>query len=484
MGLIYHNENSFTIGGLAQPPAYPGDPIDAYVVKLGNAAKFLGVFIGQNPPSSGLVQLSKPTVQYSTIPGNFGFSMDVDTGAYSGTFISSNPYYTVTPSTFNVSFPTYFDTVTMSFTIQPIPNRRDININAIPLQLARPGFNLSYKIFYKNVGTDILPNGVILFKKDPRVNFVSAVPPINATSGDTLKWNYNNFKPFDTASITVNMQVQTPPSVNNNDTLSFAAIITPVAGDLTPSDDTAFVKQVVIGSYDPNDKSENLAGKMTLQQVANSSYINYLIRFQNTGTDTAFNIAVRDTLDAKLDWSSIQMIAASHSYQIQINNQNRISWLFNNIQLPDSNRNEPRSHGFIAYRIKPKNNLLVGDTIKNSASIYFDYNLPVQTNRQATVVMNNVITGINNLQNRSEAMLLSPNPADNEVWISIKDRVYGNTTITVSEISGRRVYQENLGRIDLSNFNKKINLKSVAPGTYIVGVFADNKFYVQKLIIQ
>ena len=484
MGLIYHSENSFTIGGLAQPPSYPSDPIDAYVVKLGNAAKFSGMFIGQNPPTGGLVQLSKPGAQYSTIPGAFGFSMDVDTGAYSGNFTLSNPYYTVTPSTFNAVFPTYFDTLTMMFTIQAIPGRRDININAVPLNPARPGFNLTYKLFYKNIGTDIVTNGAIVFKKDSRLNFISAIPAVSSTIGDTLKWNYSNFKPFDTASITINMSVQTPPAVNINDTLSSVAIITPVNGDLTPADDTAFVKQVVVGSYDPNDKSENLAGKITLNQVANSSYINYLIRFQNTGTDTAFNVTVRDTLDSKLDWNSLQMIASSHPYQIQINSQNRIAWQFNNIRLPDSNRNELRSHGFIAYRIKPKNNLVLGDTIKNSASIYFDYNLPVMTNRQNTVVSNNIITGINNVENRSFAMLIFPNPADNEIWVRVKERVYGNATIMITDITGRQVYRENLGRVDLSDFNRKVNLKDIVAGVYIIGLFTDNKFYVQKLIIQ
>ena len=484
MGIIYHSENSFTIGGLAQPASYPGDPIDAYLVKLGNAAKFSGVFVGQNPPTGGLVQISKPGGQYATIPTAYGFSMDVDTGAYAGTFTLSNPYYTVTPSTFNVAFPTYFDTLTMAFTIQAIPGRRDININAIPISPARPGFNLTYKLFYKNVGTDIVANGIILFKKDPRINFISASPAVSSTNGDTLKWNYGNFKPFDTASITINLQAQAPPAVNINDTLSSVAIITPVAGDLAPSDDTSFVKQVVIGSYDPNDKSENLAGKITMQQVANSSYINYLIRFQNTGTDTAFHVTVRDTLDTKLDWNSLQMITASHPYHIQINSQNKIAWQFNNIRLPDSNRNEARSHGFIAYRIKSKNNLVIGDTIKNSASIYFDYNLPVQTNRQNTIVSNNIITGINNIDNRSFAMLIFPNPADNDLWIRIKERIVGNTTIMISDISGRQIYHENLGRISSSDFSKKISLKNIPSGTYIVGLYSDNKYYVQKLIIQ
>jgi uncharacterized repeat protein (TIGR01451 family) len=430
------------------------------------------------------VNSNRPNYERSTFTNNGLFVNEVDTGIFTTRVQLTSPYFTTAPLQKTTSFASFNNTDSFSFALQGAVGQRDLTISAIPLSVARPGIGLTYKLFYKNIGTDTVTNGVIFFKKDPRFNFIFAAPAVSSTSGDTLKWNYSNFKPFDSASILISMQVQPPPMVNFNDTLSSVAIITPVANDLTPSDDTSFVKQIVVGPHDPNDKSENLAGKITLQQIANSSYINYLIRFQNTGTDTAFNITVRDTLDTKLDWNSLQMIGASHSYQVQIISQNKIAWGFNNIQLPDSNRNEPRSHGFIAYRIKPKNNLVVGDTIKNSASIYFDFNMPIQTNKQATVVSNNIVTGINNIQNRSEAMLISPNPADNEIWIRIKERVYGSATITVTEISGRRVYQEDLGRVDLSNFNKKINLKNIAPGTYIVGVFTNEKFYVQKLIVQ
>jgi hypothetical protein len=44
------------------------------------------------------------------------------------------------------------------------------------------------------------------------------------------------------------------------------------------------------------------------------------------------------------------------------------------------------SHGYITYRIKALPTLTVGDTIKNNAFIYFDFNEPVQTNTQVTIV--------------------------------------------------------------------------------------------------
>ena len=55
--------------------------------------------------------------------------------------------------------------------------------------------------------------------------------------------------------------------------------------------------------------------------------------------------------------------------------------------LPDSNVNELASHGFLRFRVKPVNGLVIGDVIKNTAAIYFDYNLPVYTNTEMTTVV-------------------------------------------------------------------------------------------------
>ncbi|MEP7372648.1 MAG: T9SS type A sorting domain-containing protein [Chitinophagaceae bacterium] len=375
------------------------DNTDLWVVKLGSRNTVKGiVYYDKNLNGSkdadevlitgAFVKSAKTgaAVEYASVSANGLFINTVDTGSYT-TSVNYSPYFTPVPASKNSVFSTYNSTDSFSFALQPLPNKRDLVVNVIPLSVARPGFDLAYKIVYQNVGTDTIANGQILFKKDSLIDFVSAIPAQSSVNGDTIKWNYSNLKPFDTTSIIVNMRVQTPPAVNLNDTISSIAIITPVAGDLTPADDTAAVRLIVQGSYDPNDKTENLAGKITTQQVSKVSYINYLVRFQNTGTDTAFNVTIRDTLDAKLDWSSLQMTAASHPYQLNIKSQNQLTWSFSNLKLVDAGRNEKASHGFIAYRVKPKSNLMIGDVIKNTATIYFDYNLPLETNTQQTEVV-------------------------------------------------------------------------------------------------
>lgn len=385
-------------------PAYPthvrgshGAATDLWVVKFGRINKVTGtVFFDKN--KNGTKDGEEPLlsdVRVRSVKGQVGvenvtkegtYINEVDTGSFVTSVVVSN-YFDIFPVSIVSTFTEYNLTDTIHFAVQPKTGKRDLFISALPLDVARPGFAVVYRIFYRNNGTDTVPEGEIRFIKDPRLSFVSSSPVHSAINGDTIKWIYNDLKPLDTASIQVRLRVAQPPTVNLNDTLSSMAIITPVTGDLTPSDDTAYLNQIVIGSYDPNDKSENLAGEISLREVSSSSYINYLIRFQNTGTDTAFNVTIRDTLDDKLDWSSLQMVAASHFYQLNIKSQNQLTWNFSNILLVDSNRNEPASHGYIAYRVKPKNNLVIGDIIRNRASIYFDFNLPVETNIQETEVV-------------------------------------------------------------------------------------------------
>ncbi|MBK9515002.1 MAG: SprB repeat-containing protein [Flavobacteriales bacterium] len=107
--------------------------------------------------------------------------------------------------------------------------------------------------------------------------------------------------------------------------------------------------------------------------------IDYTIRFQNTGTDTAFLVVITDTLPQHLDPSTIRMGAGSHGFSWSLSGQGTLRWVFPNILLPDSNVNEPRSHGFVSFRIRPYEPLLPGTTIENTANIHFDFNPPVVT---------------------------------------------------------------------------------------------------------
>ncbi|RPD49134.1 DUF7619 domain-containing protein [Paracnuella aquatica] len=372
-----------------------GDHI--WFARLGAGSTVKG-FVFYDYNSNGLKDANEPPADNIAIAGfkegferttftrSGQFSLIVDTGSTSIKISPDVRYHTSVPDNVAVEFETYFLQDSISFALQPVADKKDLRISAVPIQPARPGFEVQYLLMYNNAGTTEIESGEVVFVKDKRTELVSSAPVHTREKGDTLFWEYSNLSFGDSASISLHMRIQAPPVVNNGDTLSALAFITPVAGDETPADDSVYIRQIVTGSFDPNDKAEMHAGMITPSQVSQAEYLNYTIRFQNMGTDTAFNIVVRDTLDAGLNWASLEMVGSSHPYYLVIKDGNSLAWEFSNILLPDDKTNEPLSHGYISYRIRPKKNLVLGDKIHNTASIYFDYNLPVITNDAVTEV--------------------------------------------------------------------------------------------------
>jgi gliding motility-associated-like protein/uncharacterized repeat protein (TIGR01451 family) len=139
----------------------------------------------------------------------------------------------------------------------------------------------------------------------------------------------------------------------------------------------------IIDSYDPNDKKVVPAGITSNHNIRGDEYLEYTIRFQNTGTASAINIKITDELDQYLDVATLKIGASSHPvvWEKTTGPTTSIIWRFNKIYLPDSTTNEPASHGFVKFRIKPKQGLHKGTVIRNKADIYFDFNSPITTNQ-------------------------------------------------------------------------------------------------------
>lgn len=154
---------------------------------------------------------------------------------------------------------------------------------------------------------------------------------------------------------------------------------------------------------------------MTQAEIQAGPYINYIIHFQNVGTAPAFDVVVHDTLSNKLQLATLQSVTSSHPFSAEITG-NVVKWKFININLPDSNSNEPGSKGFIAFRIKPSGGLFAGDSIMNKAGIYFDYNPAVITAPNVLkIVSNPIITGLPRNPEEDKYLRIFPNPLHSDI---------------------------------------------------------------------
>ncbi|MBJ6118347.1 IPT/TIG domain-containing protein [Pontibacter sp. BT310] len=195
---------------------------------------------------------------------------------------------------------------------------------------------------------------------------------------------------------TIRLEAEQPDG-NGDNTLASATIEgcqaggsnTPIStgfvNALPPDEEEAEVAEeclLITDSFDPNDKQVTPTGLTSENYTPTGVALTYKIRFQNTGTDVAYRVVVVDTLSQNLDISTLQMGSASHNYRFDVSGKGSpvLTWTFDNILLPDSNSNEPGSHGYIQFSIKPKADLPGKTLVENFADIFFDYNSPVRTN--------------------------------------------------------------------------------------------------------
>ncbi len=183
---------------------------------------------------------------------------------------------------------------------------------------------------------------------------------------------------------------------------------------------------------------------------------------------------VEDQLDSDLDWSSFEMITASHNYSVQMQD-GKLIWTFNNIMLPDSNSNEPESHGHIIYRIKPIADKPLGTVFENTAYIYFDFNEPIITN--TTVNTFAVVQSVDENE-LSQNVRVYPNPTSGEFTL-VSELLTGDARVSIYDVAGREVYSQNTTAVGSVLLTQKME-----PGHYLVRINNSRSNQVVKLIVR
>ena len=353
-----------------------------------------------------LITANDGTNEYGTFTNsNGGYVIDVPTGTYTTEVNGLFEQYTVDPVSGSSSFVNLGETDTQDFCFTANQVFYDVEAVLLPLTVARPGFDATYQLVYKNNGLSIT-NGSIIFEfNDMQQTFVSSsqVPDVNNVN--SLSFNYSNLQPFETRTIDITLNTFSPPTVNGDDILNLTASIQPTDSDVAPENNVYTLEQVVVNSYDPNDKQVLQGAEITMEQA--NEYLDYLIRFQNTGTASAINVAITDQLSNDLDWSTIQPLSSSHDYYARITNGNFVEFIFDNINLPAEQDDAEGSNGFVAFRIKPKSDVVVGDVITGLANIYFDFNAPIITNTVSTEIVEPLSLNDYSIENQ---VTLYPNP--------------------------------------------------------------------------
>ncbi|HRI58972.1 MAG TPA: SprB repeat-containing protein [Saprospiraceae bacterium] len=225
------------------------------------------------------------------------------------------------------------------------------------------------------------------------------------------------------------------------------------------------------GSYDPNDKQGFPVGYGAAHYIRLGTELEYLIRFQNTGTDTAFTVRVVDTLSAWLDPATIRPGASSHPYQFNLSGSGIAEFLFENILLPDSNVNQAASNGFVKFSILHRADAPLETVIENDAAIYFDFNDPVITNTTFHRLGENFVLRAWHPIVPGAEVSVAPNPLSEEAILTVKG-LRNNAPLRL-----RVLDQQGVVVSEMETPGAVFNLKRGhwPAGVYLFQVFQDGK---------
>lgn len=360
-------------------------------------------------------------------------------------------------------------TVPAPFTLNYNPEVLDLaDSSTVPLDLGvqlgstamRPGFTGTYWAHVKNFSPQVSGPVTVTMVIDPALTYDGATPTPTDVTGNTITWQFAPFSAFQHMNFNVNVQV--PAGTPLGSIVTSTINVQNGLSDADPTNDTVSLDRTVTGSYDPNDKTGYTDATRSSSQffLNQDEWIDYTIRFQNTGTDTAFTVVIRDTLDTDLNILSLDILGASHAFTPSFGTGRELIFTFDDINLPDSTTDLLGSQGYVSYRVKARSGLLPGDEITNSAGIYFDFNDPILTNTVTHVVE----TGTGVASAGPGQVRLMPNPTDGLLYVQLPEGV--DRAFSVWSADGRRVAVPFVR----TGSTLRLDVHALAPGLYALRI--------------
>jgi hypothetical protein len=389
----------------------------------------------------------------------------------------------IVPASYATSNPSHYiangAAINQDFGIYIAPDIQDLSVDITNINVFRPGFETTINLNVKNSGSVNLAAQSELIL-DSLLQFKSSIPAPDIQNGDTLIWNISTMNFLDQINIPVIVETFFASTIG--DTINCTATVLPIIGDTLPINNIATLNEIIVGSFDPNDKQCVQGEFFTPDQLAAGEELQFIIRFQNEGTYPADFVIIKDTISYYLDLSTFRVISSSHAMQWSLSGTGIASFAFYNINLPPAIIDELGSHGYVKYAVKAKESVTIGTAITNTAYIYFDFNPPIVTNTTTTLVAYPfVLTDIQiapAIYSEKYSLKIYPNPTTDYINIELSDNINGISRLVIRDITGKILSQQNIDRKDI------ISVSDLAHGIYFGSVYLnDNSVLNFKFVV-
>ena len=336
----------------------------------------------------------------------------------------------------------------------------------------RVGFENLIALTYRNVGAQTATNAKLTVMFGQYIIPMESSIPWTLEAGTDRRWDLGDIEIGESVTIYIKDSVST--AVTIGDDIQLKASFYANEDDCDGLDNIVMDTQPAVGAIDPNDIAVSPEG-----HIENDQELIYKIRFQNIGNATVSTVRIEDRLPEGLDLNTLQVGLASHNYRFEIEDENRLVWTFDNIDMPDSLTNEPESHGFVIFKIQPKVGLADGETLENNALIFFDNVDPLKTN---TVV--NIIGRAPNTAVEAGQLHIFPNPMTDQSSIQIIPFEAGDVdivSVTVFDLLGEKLFE----KVGLASDAFELKRGELPTGYFIIKAVGENgKNYSGKILIK
>ncbi|MCB0642119.1 MAG: T9SS type A sorting domain-containing protein [Phaeodactylibacter sp.] len=426
-----------------------------------------GVMASITGPTGSLFRISD---------ANGEFRMLADEGTYTVEVLPPSAFWDVCDGVQSHTFGSTQDSIYLDFGLQANMPCYEPTVEISAPFLVRC-FESSIHVKYCNSGTIPAEDVVVTVTLDEflLVDAISQTP--SSQNGLTYTFDIGTLGVFECGDIVFDITVSCDAELGTEQ--CYAAEISPEPDCIQTLAAELEECQEIVGSFDPNDKRAYPFQEGDDYTVGPNETMRYQVRFQNTGTFTAFNVVVLDTISPLLDLSTFRMGTASHDYEVSIVDERTLRVAFPDINLPDSTSNEPASHGFFTYYIDQMPDLPDGALFTNTAGIYFDFNDPVITNTTRHTVDYGVVSAPR-LDLQQLQLSVAPNPVEDLLRVSIEGLSTTSGRYDIHTIDGRRLRS---GQFAAASF--EVSVGTLPPGLYFLQVTDDvGNRGVEKVIVR
>ena len=449
-----------------------------WIENRGLATKSLSGFAkfdqDQNGCNSNDIIVSRQLVEASE--GNFmngvftnengKYEMALSDGNYNVSMPGIDNIFAINPAESTIELNDALPVAMQDFCLTESVVIEDLELSIFPINALRAGFAHAIKLVISNVGTVEKDATVNFYHAPNKMIYNNALPAPSVVDNGLLQFSFQDMKPFEQRIALINFTTAVIPIVAIDEILNVGAEILDSSGDASIENNAASVNQIVTASYDPNDVTCFEGENVPIENADN--YLHYRIRFENTGNTFADRVVIKTTLDNLLDWSTLQPENASHPYIASVKNGNEVTFTFNAIYLPAAAQDAVGAQGYVLFKIKPKNNVVIGNQVLAQAAIYFDFNPAIITNTASTTFVDMTL-GVDGLD--VSQIILYPNPAS--------DLLHSNAVNNWQSIE----ITDTLGKVVLEADALPVDISRLQPGLYLVhATTANGEHLIRKIM--